>query len=180
MKDIFGIFSSEDVECIKALIEKLEQSSFDYMKLENGGASIVIGKNGVLEAEENPAGAAVAGATPTASECAAYEAQASDPESPKQAAAPEGRPEKDAASDECIVYLKSPSYGLFYAQSEPGAPAYVRVGDHIQDGDTVCLIEIMKTYTAMTSNVSGTVVEILVNNQDAVEPEQPLFAVRVD
>ena len=79
-----------------------------------------------------------------------------------------------------MVYLKSPSYGLFYAQSEPGAPAYVRVGDHIQEGDTVCLIEIMKTYTAMTSNVSGTVVEILVNNQDAVEPEQPLFAVRVD
>ena len=46
MQDIFGIFSSEDVECLKALIVKLEPSSCDYMKVENGGASVVSGQNG--------------------------------------------------------------------------------------------------------------------------------------
>lgn len=179
MKNVFGIFSSEDVECLKALIEKLEQSSFDYMKLENDGASIVIGKNGVLEGEA-PAVPAAVSAAPVPAPAAVPEPVSEPVEQAEAAPAPEAQPQKAAAQDEGVVYLKSPSYGLFYAQSEPGAPAYVKVGDHIQVGDTVCLIEIMKTYTAMTSNVSGTVVEILVNNQDAVEPEQPLFAVKAD
>lgn len=174
MKNVFGIFSSEDVDCLKALIDRLEQSSFDYIKLENDGSSIVIGKNGAFEAEA-PALSAPVAAPVSAS------APAAEPVSrPQPEPAAEPQPQSAAAQDEGLVYLKCPSYGLFYAQPEPGAPAYVKVGDHIDIGDTVCLIEIMKTYTAMTSNVSGTVVEILVNNQDAVEPEQPLFAIRAD
>ena len=173
MKNIFGIFSSEDVECLKALIEKLEQSSFDYMKLENDGASKKKKKNGALEAGTAPVPAAAPSAAPVP-------APAPEPETETQPEPAEVRAAVPAAPDEGLVYLKSPSYGLFYAQPEPGAPAYVNVGDHVRAGDTVCLIEIMKTYTAMTSNVSGTVVEILVNNQDAVEPEQPLFAIRAD
>lgn len=170
MSDILGILNNRDVEGLTALIEKLEQSSFDYMKLEGDGLNITIGKNGYTD--DAPVAVCAAPAAPVAAAApAAVEAPAAPAPAEKAASVPSG-------ADVC--YIKSPSYGLFYAQPEPGAPTYVKVGDHVAVGDTVGLLEIMKTYTAITADIAGTIVEILVNNQDAVEPDQALFAIQAD
>lgn len=179
MSHVFDIFDRSDLDALKTLIDKLEQSSFDYMKLESEGINITIGKNGYEDAPviaTPPISAAVPAAAPApaaAAETAVEEQTAAEP-------APASEPAPMAAPADDLVYIKCPSYGLFYAQSEPGAPAYVKLGDHLNVGDTVGLLEIMKTYTAITTNIAGTVVEILVNNQDAVEPDQPLFALKAD
>lgn len=176
MSKMFDVFDFEEMEVLKALIDKMEASSFDYLKIEGHGLNITIGKNGF----EDQAAAAVAAATAAStapaevSEAAASEASAAAVQPSVAEEAPAVAPAGD------VDYILCPSYGLFYAQSEPGAPPYVRVGDHLNAGDTVGLLEIMKTYTAITTDVAGTVVEILVKNQDAVEPDQPLFAIVAD
>ena len=77
-----------------------------------------------------------------------------------------------------VVVIKSPSYGLFYAQPEPGAPSYVEMGCVVKQGDTLGLVEIMKTFTAITSSVAGKVVGIHVKNEQMLEPDQPLFSIQ--
>ena len=80
---------------------------------------------------------------------------------------------------EGIVLVKSPNYGLFYAQSEPGAPPYVKIGDTIKAGDTVGLLETMKTFTAISSPADGEVVAIHVKNEEMLEPDQPLVSIKI-
>ena len=182
MSKMFDVFDFEEVEVLKALIDKMEASSFDYLKIEGKGLNITIGKNGF---EDQPAAAApaapVAAVVPAAAPAAAPVEAAPVEEAPAAVeAAPVVEEAPAAAPAGDVEYILCPSYGLFYAQSEPGAPPYVKVGDHLNAGDTVGLLEIMKTYTAITTDVAGVVTEILVKNQDAVEPDQPLFAIKAD
>lgn len=175
-QNILGIFDGKDIEGITALIDRLEKSSFDYLRLEGGGVKIVIGKNGAGEAE-----AAVLRADAAQPQPAAPAMPAAVPE-PKTTEAPaEAPPTKSAeavAEQDGIFVVKSPSYGIFYAQSEPGAPTYVKLGDAVSKGDTLCLVEIMKTFNAITSEVDGQVVGIHVQNQEVLEPGQPLFSIK--
>ena len=67
--------------------------------------------------------------------------------------------------------------GVFYAAPSPEKPAYVSVGDKVSKGDIVCIIEAMKIMNEITAEESGTVSEILVNNGDVVEFDQPLFRI---
>ncbi|HED23859.1 MAG TPA: acetyl-CoA carboxylase, biotin carboxyl carrier protein, partial [Firmicutes bacterium] len=78
-----------------------------------------------------------------------------------------------------IEVIKSPSWGLFYAQPEPEAPPYVKVGDPVKAGDTVGLLEIMKTYTALVAEHDGEVVAIHVKNEQQLEPEQPVMSIKI-
>jgi acetyl-CoA carboxylase biotin carboxyl carrier protein len=75
------------------------------------------------------------------------------------------------------VVIESPMVGTFYSASAPDAPQFVSVGSVVQPDSTVCMIEAMKVYTEIPAGVSGTVVEILVKNGQAVEFGQPLFRV---
>lgn len=175
MNSIFDIFSNSDIEGITALIDRLEKSSFDYLKLEGDGVNITLGKNGYEECAAAPIPAAATVTAPAAVPSPVVESTPAPAAEPAPAPAPEA-PKAEAAAG--IEYLRSPSYGLFYAQPEPGAPAYVKLGDHVKPGDTVGLLEIMKTYTAITTSIEGEIVEVLINNQDPVEPDQPLFAIK--
>lgn len=73
--------------------------------------------------------------------------------------------------------IKAPIVGTFYASSAPDKPAYVKVGDTIAEGDTLCIIEAMKFMNEVPSEVSGTIAEILVKDGDFVEFGQELFRV---
>jgi acetyl-CoA carboxylase biotin carboxyl carrier protein len=176
-KNILGLFDGNDIESITTLINTLEKSSFDYLKLEGDGLKIVIGKNGMSEMTEVSAPKAEAAKSlvnPEANQPAERNVQ-STPAVQEPAAQP-----AEAVTEEAgIVVIKSPSYGIFYAQAEPGAPAYVKLGDTVKQGDTLGLLEIMKTFNAITSDVMGEVVGIHVVNQQVLEPEQPLFSVKV-
>jgi acetyl-CoA carboxylase biotin carboxyl carrier protein len=116
----------------------------------------------------------------SAAPAAAQPAVQSAPAAPAaECAQPAAAPAEVVTEGEGVFVIKSPSYGLFYAQSEPGAAPYVKLGDSVKAGDTVGLVEIMKTFTAITSDVSGTVVGIHVKNEQMLEPDQPLFSIQV-
>lgn len=82
-------------------------------------------------------------------------------------------------SDETGNYteIKSPMIGTFYRTANPEADPFVKVGDSISPGQTVCIIEAMKLFNEIESEISGTVVKILVENSTPVEYDQPLFLV---
>ena len=73
--------------------------------------------------------------------------------------------------------IKSPIIGTFYRKASPEDPAFVSVGDTINSGDTVCIIEAMKLFNEVESEISGKIVKILVDDSSPVEFDQPLFLV---
>ena len=73
--------------------------------------------------------------------------------------------------------VKSPMVGVVYLSSEPFAPNYVKVGDSVTEGDTVCLIEAMKTFNPVKAHMSGKVTKILVTSGDPVEYGEPLVII---
>jgi len=104
---------------------------------------------------------------------------AAAPSAPAPAAASASAPAPAAASaNEKIV--ESPLVGTFYSAASPEAPAYVNVGDKVEEGSIICIVEAMKVMNEIVAEYSGTVTEILVNNADPVEYGQPLFKISVD
>ena len=85
-----------------------------------------------------------------------------------------------APSGKKTVEIKSPMIGTFYRSSSPDSPVFVSVGDKITKGQTVCIIEAMKLFNEIESEVSGTIVKIPVENATPVEYDQVLFVVEPD
>ena len=83
-----------------------------------------------------------------------------------------------AAAGEELHVIKSPIVGTFYAAAGPGASPFVKVGDVIQPGQVVCIIEAMKLMNEIEADVSGEIVRILIENGQPVEYGQGLFAIR--
>lgn len=83
------------------------------------------------------------------------------------------------AEDENSKYItiKSPIIGTFYRKPSPDKPTFVEVGDSISEGDVLCVIEAMKLFNEIESEVSGTIVKVLVDDSSPVEFDQPLFLV---
>jgi acetyl-CoA carboxylase biotin carboxyl carrier protein len=79
--------------------------------------------------------------------------------------------------DSNLITVKSPIIGTFYRKASPEKPAFVEVGDVISKGDVLCVIEAMKLFNEIESEVSGKIVKILVDNNSPVEFDQPLFLV---
>ena len=77
-----------------------------------------------------------------------------------------------------LIESRSPIVGTFYQSSSPDAPPFVAVNDTIKKGDVLCIIEAMKLMNEIEAEVSGTIVEILVENGQAVEYDQPLFRIK--
>jgi acetyl-CoA carboxylase biotin carboxyl carrier protein len=93
--------------------------------------------------------------------------------------APTPKVEK-AESGKKTLEVKSPMIGTFYRSSSPDNPPFVSVGDKIQKGQTVCIIEAMKLFNEIESEVSGTIVKVMVENSSPVEYDQVLFVVEPD
>lgn len=89
-------------------------------------------------------------------------------EKPKEEAAP--KPDN-------LVTIKSPMIGTFYRQAGPGKPIFVNVGDEVTPGTVVCIIEAMKLFNEIESEVTGKIVKVLVEDASPVEFDQPLFLV---
>jgi acetyl-CoA carboxylase biotin carboxyl carrier protein len=98
---------------------------------------------------------------------------------PTPAAAPAPRAEKPAASSK-TVDIKSPMIGTFFRSANPDSPPYVSVGDKVSKGQTVCIIEAMKLFNEIESEVSGTIVKVMIENSSPVEYDQVLFVVEPD
>ena len=89
-------------------------------------------------------------------------------------AAPAAAP---ASDDSKYVAIKAPMIGTFYRASSPESPIFVNVGDEVKKGQVICIIEAMKLFNEIESEVSGKIVKVLVDNATPVEYDQPLFLV---
>ncbi|MFH1799946.1 MAG: acetyl-CoA carboxylase biotin carboxyl carrier protein [Candidatus Omnitrophota bacterium] len=83
-----------------------------------------------------------------------------------------------ASDEEGMVIVRSPMVGTFYASPAPDQPAYVSVGKAVKDGDVLCIVEAMKLMNEIKSELSGTVTEILVQNGQTVEYDQPILKIK--
>lgn len=151
-----------DIKQIQELIKFVSRSGVNEVSLEQENFKITIKTN------QNPVyvNAAVPAAAPVAAAPAAPVAAPSP-----AAAAP--------ATEDTSKYItiKSPMIGTFYRSASPEKPSFVNVGDEIGTGKVVCIIEAMKLFNEIESEVSGRIVKILVDNASPVEYDQPLFLV---
>jgi acetyl-CoA carboxylase biotin carboxyl carrier protein len=83
----------------------------------------------------------------------------------------------ETTKEDNLVTIKSPMIGTFYRQAGPGKPIFVNVGDDVEPGTVVCIIEAMKLFNEIESEVTGKIVKVLVEDASPVEFDQPLFLV---
>lgn len=183
-KNILNGLNEKDVETLTTLIDKLEASSFNFLKLENPDLKIVIGKNGVTESIQTSVQPAVqASVLPPVEDVQAeskMKLEAAPALEVSQQDTESVEAEQPVNTGEEIVTINAATTGIFYAQPEPGADPYVKVGDTVQADTTVGLVEIMKVYSAIAAGVAGVITEIHVEDADLVEDGQPLFSVKVN
>jgi acetyl-CoA carboxylase biotin carboxyl carrier protein len=152
---------------LEKLLDFMASHGLEEFEYEHGGLRIRLKK-----ASASANAAPPAGASP----------QASPAQPPSAGPAPHlaettAAPSSAAASEELHI-IKSPIVGTFYAAASPGAAAFVKIGDVIQPGQVVCIIEAMKLMNEIEADVSGELVRALVENGQPVEYGQGLFAIR--
>lgn len=152
-----------DIKQIQELIKFVSRSGVNEVSLEQENFKITIKTN------QNPVyvNAAVPAAAPVAVAAAPVAA-------PTQAAPAATTTTEDTSK---YITIKSPMIGTFYRSASPEKPSFVNVGDEIGTGKVVCIIEAMKLFNEIESEVSGRIVKILVDNASPVEYDQPLFLV---
>ncbi len=151
---------------IQTLIKFISSSKVDEVSIEKKDFKINIKRNQPVAA---PAPIAMPAPQQVVVEAPAPAAPTAAPATP---AAPAAEP---AATN--TVELKSPMIGTFYRKSSPDKPAFVEVGDVIEKGQVICIIEAMKLFNEIEAEVSGKVVKVLVDDSKPVEYDQPLFLV---
>ncbi len=148
-----------NIEQIEKLIELVEQSSLTEFSYKDGEVKLTMSK-----LEYPP----VAGPMPPM-----------PPMGPMGAmpqAAP--MPVKEEEKDEEVQFITSPIVGTFYSAPAPDAPAYVKVGDRVKNGQTVCILEAMKLMNEIQCEFDCEIEAVLVSNEQKVEYGQPLFRVK--
>jgi acetyl-CoA carboxylase biotin carboxyl carrier protein len=155
-----------DIKQIQDLIRFVSKSGVNEVSIEQNDFKITI--------KTNQAPTYVTASLPAAESAPAY-TPAAAPIAP--AAATVAANEAPAADTSKLITVKSPMIGTFYRSSSPEKPMFVNVGDEIKPGSVLCIIEAMKLFNEIESEVSGRVVKILVDNASPVEYDQPLFLV---
>ncbi|MCH4552229.1 acetyl-CoA carboxylase biotin carboxyl carrier protein [Aestuariibaculum lutulentum] len=157
-----------DIKEIQNLIKFVAKSGASEVKLEMDDFKITI-KTGSEEATTVQY-APIAAQIPQVAAAPAPVAEAA-------ASAPAATPVAPATEESKYITIKSPIIGTFYRKPAPDKPLFVEVGQTIAAGDVLCIIEAMKLFNEIESEVSGKVVKILVDDSSPVEFDQPLFLV---
>ena len=153
-----------DIRKVKKLIELLEESGIAEIEINEGEESVRISRYSTT-------------APPVMQQYAPAPMPAPAPDASTSAQAPAA--EEPSAEDLAISghTVNAPMVGTFYTAPSPGAPDFVKVGDHVKEGDTVCIIEAMKILNQIEADKSGTVKAVLVDNAQPVEFGQPLVVI---
>lgn len=144
-----------DTDMVRELAEMLADTGLTEIEVEDGDRKIRVSRGAVAAAP-----VAVAAAAPA----------------PAAAPAAVAAPVESAPADHANA-VKSPMVGTCYLSSEPGSPAFVKVGDTVKAGDTLLIVEAMKVMNPITAPAAGTVKAILVENAQPVEYDQPLVVI---
>lgn len=153
-----------DIKQIQELVKLINKTSIGEITIEENGKKITI-------KQKNDPVQNIIAAAPT---------MASAPVAPQPApAAPVSiaSPKSETSKTDNYVTIKSPMIGTFYRQSGPGKPIFVNVGDEVGPGKVVCIIEAMKLFNEIESDIKGRIVKVLVEDASPVEYDQPLFLV---
>jgi acetyl-CoA carboxylase biotin carboxyl carrier protein len=153
-----------DIRKVKKLIELLDESGIAEIEITEGEESVRISRY----SQNAPAVVSA----PVASAPVAVPPPAAAPE-----AAPAAAPAAPAEPEETGFQVEAPMVGTFYASSSPGAAPYVQVGDRVNEGDTLCIIEAMKMMNQIEADVSGVIKSIRLQNGEPVEYGQVLFVI---
>lgn len=149
-----------DVRQLKSLIDLMVEHDLSRLELREGETHILLRRGQpVISSHGNPA----------------FPPHPPAPVPPSLPANPADGAGVVAASNE--VLIRSPMVGTFYAASDPESPALVNVGSDVTPDTVVCIVEAMKVFNEIKAEVSGRITRLLVKNADAVEFDQPLFAV---
>ena len=154
-----------DIRKVKKLIELLEESGISEIEIQEGEESVRISRHASKSAPA-PAPAVAAPAAPAPAPAPPAAPAAATPPPP---AAPDADEEGHAVT--------APMVGTYYSAPSPGSPAFVQVGDKINEGDTLCIIEAMKMMNQIEAEASGTIKSIRAQNGDPVEYGQVLFVI---
>lgn len=154
-KNEAGTDSVFEVKKIRELIELMQEHELNEVDLKQADQRIRL--------RRGPEGQPVTYAAPAAP-------------APVSAAAPAAAAAAAAANDDTFT-IDSPTIGTFYSRPKPDAADYVKVGDVITEDTIVCIVEAMKMFNEIPAGVSGKIVEVLVNNEDPVDNNKPLFRV---
>lgn len=150
-----------DIRKIKKLIELVEESGIAELEISEGEESVRISRNFSGQVTAAPQMIMPQVAAPVAAPVAATPAAAA----PATDATPAGH------------LMRSPMVGSFYRSSSPEAKPFVEVGQHVNVGDTLCIVEAMKMMNQIESDKAGVIKAILVENGQAVEFDEPLFII---
>lgn len=154
-----------DLKEIQALIKFVSTAGVDEVEINQKDFKLLIKKN--------PAQITTAQYTPVAVQAAPVAAAPVAAATAVPAvAAPAAEPKADN-----LITIKSPMVGTFYRTPNPESPMFVNVGDEVKPGKVVCIIEAMKLFNEIESEISGKIVKVLVDNATPVEYDQPLFLV---
>jgi acetyl-CoA carboxylase biotin carboxyl carrier protein len=160
---------------LKELIEFLIEKNIAEFELERGDVKVRIKRGGVVPASATPETRFIA--VPAAATTADSAAMPSTPTAPP-AAPPVASQEASPASHDGLHLVRSPIVGTFYEAPSPGAPPFVKVGDLVDVGQVLCIVEAMKLMNEIESDVAGEIRKKLVNNGQPIEYGQELFAIR--
>ncbi|WP_439557949.1 acetyl-CoA carboxylase biotin carboxyl carrier protein [Dyadobacter sp.] len=153
---------------IQKLIDFIAQSGLDEVNIETTDLKIKVKRYGSAPA-----------ASPTSIPAAVTVAPTTAPPVPTTAVTHSAQTEPTTSADSSsnLITIKSPMIGTFYRASSPDTPAFVSIGDEIKPGKVVCVVEAMKLFNEIESEISGKIVKVLVENATPVEFDQPLFIV---
>ncbi len=160
-----------DLKEIQNLIKFVAKSGASEVKLEMDDVKITI-RTGSDEKETTIIQQMPTAAAPAAPQAIAPAAPVHEAGAPVAAS---GAPEAD--DDSKYITVKSPIIGTFYRKPSPDKSNFIEVGDNINEGDVLCVIEAMKLFNEIESEVSGKIIKVLVDDSSPVEFDQPLFLV---
>lgn len=165
-----------DYHEIQSLLDYIAKSGLEEVKIETEELTLKVKKSVPPKVQQNIIQSPAVTMPPDSTGLVA-----AIPASPFSAAAsekPSGTTEAGSLSEKSkYVPITSPMIGTFYQASSPEAGPFVKVGDRVSTGKTVCVIEAMKLFNEIESEIAGTVVEILVEDASPVQYDQPLFLV---
>jgi acetyl-CoA carboxylase biotin carboxyl carrier protein len=174
----------EDTKELKELIEFLKEHNIGEFDLERGDLKVRIkfAQEGGVDAAQLLAALRTAQPAPAASSVLPEVFATSAHVAPSHVAAPVAGAAAPAVpvadEDPGLHIVKSPIVGTFYESPSPGSPAFVKIGDQVENGQILCIVEAMKLMNEIESDVAGEVVKRFVQSGQPVEYGQALFAVR--
>jgi len=161
-----GPTAGPDVEQIEQLLKTMAEHNLEEFEYSRGDLRIRLKKPSVGVAISAPR------------VLAAPEIIVAGASAPAAGSVPQPAATSESRSTDDLHLVKSPIVGTFYGSPSPGAEPFVKVGDHVNDGQTLCIVEAMKLMNEIESDVAGEIVKRLVVNNAPIEYGQELFAIR--